>query len=112
MWVRSLGWEDPLGKGTATCYSVLAWRIPVTEEPGGSGPGGRTESDTTAHTHMHLCAQDGRERRAPHSKGQGEAQERPRPERGRGRQPEGLGTSWLLQFLLLVLRQDTQLPFS
>ena len=27
-WVRSLGWEDPLGKGKGTYSSVLAWRIP------------------------------------------------------------------------------------
>ena len=33
--VRSLGWEDPLEEGTATHSSVLAWRIPWTEEPGG-----------------------------------------------------------------------------
>ena len=33
-WVRSLGWEDPLEKGMATHSSVLAWRIPWTEEPG------------------------------------------------------------------------------
>ena len=33
--VRSLGWEDPLEEGTATHYSILAWRIPWTEEPGG-----------------------------------------------------------------------------
>ena len=32
--VRSLGWEDPLEKGMATHPSVLAWRIPWTEEPG------------------------------------------------------------------------------
>ena len=32
--VRSLGWEDPLEKGVATCSSTLAWRIPWTEEPG------------------------------------------------------------------------------
>ena len=35
MWVRSLGWEDLLEKGTATHSSNLAWRIPWTEEPGG-----------------------------------------------------------------------------
>ena len=29
-WVRSLGWEDPLEKGKATCSSILAWRIPWT----------------------------------------------------------------------------------
>ena len=33
-WVWSLGWEDPLEKGTATHSSVLTWRIPWTEEPG------------------------------------------------------------------------------
>ena len=34
-WVRSLGWEDPLEEGMATPSSILAWRIPQTEEPGG-----------------------------------------------------------------------------
>ena len=33
-WFRSLGWEDPLEKGMATHSSVLAWKIPWTEEPG------------------------------------------------------------------------------
>ena len=33
-WVRSLGQEDPLEKGMATHSSILAWRIPWTEEPG------------------------------------------------------------------------------
>ena len=33
-WVRSLGWEDSLEKGMATHSSILAWRIPWTEEPG------------------------------------------------------------------------------
>ena len=33
--VRSLGWEDLLEKGMATHSSILAWRIPWTEEPGG-----------------------------------------------------------------------------
>ena len=33
--VQSLGWEDPLEKGTATRSSILAWRIPWTEKPGG-----------------------------------------------------------------------------
>ena len=32
--VRSLGQEDPLEKETATCSSILAWKIPWTEEPG------------------------------------------------------------------------------
>ena len=34
-WVRSLGQEDPLEKEMATHFSILAWRIPWTEEPGG-----------------------------------------------------------------------------
>ena len=39
-WVRSLGREDPLEKGMATHSSILAWRIPWTEEPGGLQPVG------------------------------------------------------------------------
>ena len=38
MWetrVRSLGWEDPLEKEIVTHFSILAWGIPWTEEPGG-----------------------------------------------------------------------------
>ena len=34
-WVQSLSQEDPLEKGMATHSSILAWRIPWTEEPGG-----------------------------------------------------------------------------
>ena len=34
-WVQSLSWEDPLQEGLATHSSILAWRIPWTEEPGG-----------------------------------------------------------------------------
>ena len=33
--VQSLGWEDSLEKGMATHFSILAWRIPSTEEHGG-----------------------------------------------------------------------------
>jgi len=33
-WVQSLGQEDPLGKVMATHFTILAWRIPWTEEPG------------------------------------------------------------------------------
>ena len=35
MWVRSLGWEDPLEEGMAAHSSILAWKTPWTEEPGG-----------------------------------------------------------------------------
>ena len=34
-WIPSLGWEDPLEEGMATHSSILAWRIPRTEEPRG-----------------------------------------------------------------------------
>ena len=33
-WVQSLGWEDPLKEGMATCSSILTWRIPWTDKPG------------------------------------------------------------------------------
>ena len=47
-WVRSLGLEDPLEKGMAAYFGILAWRIPWTEEPGGlCSPWGRKESNTT-----------------------------------------------------------------
>ena len=46
-WVRSLGWEDSLEKEMATHSSILAWRIPWTEGPGGLQSTGRKESDTT-----------------------------------------------------------------
>ena len=47
--VQSLGWEDPLQKGMVTHSSILVWRIPWTEEPGGLpwDPWGHKESDTT-----------------------------------------------------------------
>ena len=45
--VRSLGREDPLEKGMATHSSILAWRIPWTEEPDGLQSMGLQESDTT-----------------------------------------------------------------
>ena len=35
MQVQSLGWEDPLKEGMTTHSSILAWRIPWTQEPGG-----------------------------------------------------------------------------
>jgi len=44
--VPSLGQEDPLEKGMATSFSILAWRIPKTEEPGGLQSMGVTKSQT------------------------------------------------------------------
>ena len=46
-WVQSLGWEELLEEGIATHSSILAWRIPWTEEPGGLQSTGSQESDTT-----------------------------------------------------------------
>ena len=51
--VRSLGWEDPLGKEMATHSSILAWRIPWTEEPGRLQSTGK-ESDMTEQLHFHF----------------------------------------------------------
>ena len=49
-WVRSLGQEDPLEKEMATHSSILAWRIPWTEELGGLQSTGHKELDTTDFT--------------------------------------------------------------
>ena len=44
-WVRSLGQEDPLEKGMAIHSSILAWRIPQTEQLAGYSPCGPKQSD-------------------------------------------------------------------
>ena len=46
-WVRSLGWEDTLEKGKATHPSILAWKTPWTDKPGGPRSMGHVESDVT-----------------------------------------------------------------
>ena len=59
MWVQSLGWEDPLEEGMAIHSSILAWRIPWTDEPGGLQSRGSHRVKTelsdwpTPHTHKH-----------------------------------------------------------
>ena len=53
-WVWSLGWEDPQEKEMATHSSILAWRIPWTEELGGLQSTGRKESDMTERLHFHF----------------------------------------------------------
>ena len=52
----SLGWEDPLEKGMSIHSSILAWRIPWTEEPGGLQSMGsqRVRHDWMTNTHPHL----------------------------------------------------------
>ena len=50
-WVRSLGWEDSLEKAMATHSSILAWKIPWTEE---LGAWGRKELGMTEQLHFHV----------------------------------------------------------
>ena len=57
-WVRSLGWEDPLEEEMAMCSSILVWKIPWTEKPGGlQSKGlkgvGHDWACARAHTHTH-----------------------------------------------------------
>ena len=47
--VQSLGGEDSLEEEMAAHSSILAWKIPCTEEPGGYSPRGHKESNTTEH---------------------------------------------------------------
>ena len=54
MWVPSVGWEDPLEKKVATHSSILVWKIPWTEEPGGLQPMGSEEVNVTANEHTHV----------------------------------------------------------
>ena len=56
MWVQSLAWEDPLEKEMETHSSILAWKIPWTEEPGGLQSMGsqRVRHECTAHTRIIL----------------------------------------------------------
>ena len=46
-WVPSLGQEDPLEEGMAIRSTILAWRIPLTEEPAGLQSTGVEESEVT-----------------------------------------------------------------
>ena len=46
MWVGTLGQEDPLEEEMAICSSILAWKIPWTEEPGGPQSVGSQKSWT------------------------------------------------------------------
>ena len=53
-WVQSLGWEDSLETGMATYSSILAWRIPCTEEPGGLQSMGSQRVGHTEQLHFHF----------------------------------------------------------
>ena len=53
-WLPSLDWEDPLEEEMATHFSILAWKIPWREEPGGLySPWGHIESDMTEQLNTH-----------------------------------------------------------
>ena len=55
-WAQSLGWQDPLEEGVATQSSVLAWRIPRTEEPGGlQSMGSQRVRQDLVTEHMHIA---------------------------------------------------------
>ena len=61
MWVGSLGQENPLEEEMATYSSILAWKIPWTEEPGGLQPMGspaksRTRLNTRAQRGLHSAS--------------------------------------------------------
>ena len=56
-WVRFLGQEDPLEKQMATHSSILAWKIPWTEEPGRLQSMGLQESGTTQRLNHHTQGQ-------------------------------------------------------
>ena len=51
IWLRSLGGDDPLEQEMATHSSIVAWKTPWTEKPGGLQSMGRKESDMTEHAH-------------------------------------------------------------
>ena len=51
-WVQSLGQEDLLEEEMASHSSILAWKIPWTEEPGGLQSMGSQESDTTEQLYL------------------------------------------------------------
>jgi len=57
-WVRSLGQEDPLEKEMAIHSSILAWRIPWTEDPGGLQSMGLQRVGHDRATNTTLCVTD------------------------------------------------------
>ena len=53
-WIQPLVWEDPLEKGTATHTSILAWRIPWTEETGSLQSVGVASDTSEQLSHFHF----------------------------------------------------------
>ena len=58
MRVQPLGWEDPLEEGMAVHSSILAWRIPWTEEPGGLWSIELQSLTQLKQLSMHACTND------------------------------------------------------
>ena len=56
-WIQFLVWEDPLEQEMSTHHSILAWRIPLTEEPGRLQYMGSQELGTTERLRIHTCKQ-------------------------------------------------------
>ena len=54
MWVRSLGQEDPLEEEMATHSSILAWKIPWREQPGGLHGAAKSRTWLSTHTHLNF----------------------------------------------------------
>ena len=70
-WIQSLGQEDLLEKEMATDSSILAWRIPWTEEPGRIQPGSRkSQTRLSAHAHTMLVMSLRGGHHSPHFMGQ------------------------------------------
>ena len=93
--VWSLGQEDPLEEGMAAHSSILAWRIPWTEEPGRSSTGSQRRHDwVSMHTHTYLePIKNWNKRSAPNVKGRERKTEGARKgsrEDGRGRETRAL----------------------
>ena len=76
-WVQSPGREDPLEKELADHSSVLAWRIPWTEEPGRLQSMGSQGSDKTERLNHHYVNKEKESKKGDLSVGQG--REEPRP---------------------------------
>ena len=99
MWetrVQLLGQEDPLEKGMATHSSILAWRIPWTEETGGLQSMGsqRVRHDWATNTHTHTHTHMGIQWMGSYVRGDGWRKER----RGRERKRDIENFPWSLQF--------------
>ena len=77
MWVWSLGQKDPLEKEMVTHSSILAWKIPWTEDPGGPVSMGSQRADTTEWLSTHVWHSRATRWKKPESPGGLEVRESP-----------------------------------